>query len=61
MDNVEELNELQTKLSTAVDENNQLRKGLEEILDSIKEQDGKSDVKIESETLTNLLEILDSK
>ena len=44
-----------------MEENNDLRKGMEEILDSVKEQDGKSNVVISAPTLDKLLDILDAR
>ncbi|XP_072743789.1 centrosomal protein of 290 kDa isoform X2 [Anoplolepis gracilipes] len=42
-----------------IEENEALRKGMHEIMDSIRNQDGKSEVEIQSSTLERLLEALD--
>lgn len=63
-----EVEELKTKLSEQkmrfkeiYDENDKLRLGMHEILESIKNQDGTSDVMVSSPVLENLLNILDSR
>ena len=50
-----------TKNEEMLDENDKLRAGMHEILDSIKEQDGESDVMVSSPILEKLLAILDSR
>ncbi len=42
-------------------ENEQLRVGMHEILDSIRQQDGRSDVAVASETLERLVAIMDNR
>ncbi|KAK7869946.1 hypothetical protein R5R35_013722 [Gryllus longicercus] len=44
-----------------IGENEALRKGMHEILDSIRNQDGCSDVQVQSESLERLLEALDAR
>ncbi|OAD55251.1 hypothetical protein WN48_05217 [Eufriesea mexicana] len=51
--------ELQENMQLIIDENEALRTGMHEILDSIRNQDGKSTVEIQSSTLERLLEALD--
>ena len=53
--------ETESKIEDLMEENDSLRKGMEEILDSVREQDGKSDVTIKSPTLDKLLSILDAR
>ncbi|CAH1399918.1 unnamed protein product [Nezara viridula] len=53
--------ELEDKLRLAIEENESLRKGLHEILESIQKQDGKTRVVIESECLESLLDALDAR
>ncbi|CAK9795503.1 Centrosomal protein of 290 kDa [Anthophora quadrimaculata] len=50
---------LQENIQLVVEENEALRTGMHEILDSIRNQDGKSTVEIQSHTLERLLEALD--
>ncbi|XP_046686509.1 centrosomal protein of 290 kDa-like [Homalodisca vitripennis] len=52
---------LENKLKDVVDENEALRKGMHEILDSVRSHDGASTVQIESACLERLLEALDSR
>ncbi|XP_043268988.1 centrosomal protein of 290 kDa [Venturia canescens] len=54
-----ELDELRENVRIVIDENEALRKGMHEILDSIRDQDGKSEVEVHSGTLERLLEALD--
>ena len=56
-----ELGENKTKYEDLFDENNKLREGMHEILDSVKDQDGQSDVIVTSPVLEKLLTILDAK
>ena len=56
-----ELNIQKTKYEDLLEENNKLRIGMHEILDSIKEQDGHSDVLVTSPVLEKLLTILDAR
>ena len=51
--------QLEEKLKEMTDENEALRKGMHEILDSIHGQDGVSAVQVESQSLERLLEALD--
>ncbi|CAL7934044.1 unnamed protein product [Xylocopa violacea] len=53
------ISELQENMQLVVEENEALRRGMHEILDSIRNQDGKSVVEIQSSTLERLLEALD--
>ncbi|KOC58823.1 Centrosomal protein of 290 kDa [Habropoda laboriosa] len=53
------ISELQENVQLVVDENEALRTGMHEILDSIRNQDGTSTVEIQSHTLERLLEALD--
>ncbi|PNF43192.1 hypothetical protein B7P43_G15673 [Cryptotermes secundus] len=55
------LHQLENKLQEVTTENEALRKGMHEILDSIHNQDGSSSVQVESNTLERLLEALDSR
>lgn len=57
----EEVSQLRAKNDDLFEENDGLRAGLQEALDSIKDSDGKSDVRIEAPTLEKLLTILDAK
>ncbi|XP_015431660.1 PREDICTED: centrosomal protein of 290 kDa [Dufourea novaeangliae] len=50
---------LQQNVQLVIEENEALRTGMHEILDSIRNQDGKSIVEIQSSTLERLLEALD--
>ncbi|XP_063223757.1 centrosomal protein of 290 kDa-like [Bacillus rossius redtenbacheri] len=52
---------LEDKLRGVTKENEALRVGMHEILDSIRSQDGSSDVRLESECLERLLEALDAR
>ncbi|XP_043474631.1 centrosomal protein of 290 kDa isoform X2 [Leptopilina heterotoma] len=54
-----EIKRIKDDVQFFVEENSALRKGMHEILDSIRNQDGKSAVQIQSETLERLLEALD--
>ncbi|XP_076389728.1 centrosomal protein 290kDa [Megachile rotundata] len=51
--------ELKQNMQFVIEENEALRTGMHEILDSIRNQDGKSIVEIQSSTLERLLEALD--
>ncbi|XP_034174302.2 centrosomal protein 290kDa [Osmia lignaria lignaria] len=51
--------ELKQNMQLVIEENEALRTGMHEILDSIRNQDGKSIVEIQSSTLERLLEALD--
>ncbi|XP_017893114.1 centrosomal protein of 290 kDa [Ceratina calcarata] len=53
------ISEVQENMQLIIDENEALRRGMHEILDSIRSQDGKSVVEIQSSTLERLLEALD--
>ena len=55
------LNEQKLRFKEIYDENDKLRLGMHEILESIKNQDGTSDVMGSSPVLENLLNILDSR
>ncbi|XP_077268211.1 centrosomal protein 290kDa isoform X2 [Temnothorax americanus] len=50
---------LELKSDILIEENEALRTGMHEIMDSIRNQDGKSEVEIQSSTLERLLEALD--
>ena len=52
---------LQGKYDDIFEENDKLRQGMHEILDSVKDQDGKSDVVVSCPVLENLLTILDAR
>ncbi|CAG5073805.1 Similar to cep290: Centrosomal protein cep290 (Drosophila melanogaster) [Cotesia congregata] len=54
-----EYDEVQKNMKIIVEENEALRKGMHEILDSIHDQDGKSSIEIQSDILERLLETLD--
>ena len=56
-----ELSELRAKLEDLMEENDGLRKGMREILDSVRNQDASSDVKIEAPEIERLLGILDAR
>ncbi|KAK9504809.1 hypothetical protein O3M35_008993 [Rhynocoris fuscipes] len=56
-----ELTEMEEKIKLLIDENEGLRKGLHEIMESIRTQDGSSNVVIESESLERVIEALDSR
>ena len=56
-----ELNSQKTKYDDLLYENDKLRIGMHEILDSIKEQDGQSDVLVSSPVLEKLLVVLDAR
>ena len=56
-----ELSTVNSKNEEMMEENNKLREGMHEILDSIKDQDGKSDVVVSCPTLEQLLIILDAR
>ncbi|XP_039287581.1 centrosomal protein of 290 kDa [Nilaparvata lugens] len=56
-----EKEEAQARLKEMIDENEALRKGMHEILDSIRSHDASSLIHIESEGLERLLEALDSR
>ncbi|KMQ92334.1 centrosomal protein [Lasius niger] len=51
--------EINQNIQIVIEENEALRKGMHEIMDSIRNQDGKSEVEIQSSTLERLLEALD--
>ncbi|XP_014239270.1 centrosomal protein of 290 kDa-like isoform X2 [Cimex lectularius] len=55
------IQEIEEKYKALIGENESLRKGLHEIMESIKFQDGQSKVSIESECLEKLLDALDSR
>ncbi|KAI5749814.1 hypothetical protein M8J76_010394 [Diaphorina citri] len=57
----EEAHILENKLKDVIEENEALRKGMHEILDSIKETESNSLIRIESTCLERLLEALDSR
>uniref|UniRef100_A0A8D8T8K0 Centrosomal protein of 290 kDa n=1 Tax=Cacopsylla melanoneura TaxID=428564 RepID=A0A8D8T8K0_9HEMI len=57
----EEAHILENKLKDVIEENEALRKGMHEILDSIKETESNSVMRIESSCLERLLEALDSR
>ncbi|XP_046435026.1 centrosomal protein of 290 kDa [Neodiprion fabricii] len=54
-----EIEEIKNNVRIVVEENEALRKGMHEILDSVHKQDGSCAVEIQSETLEQLLEALD--
>ncbi|KAK0157068.1 hypothetical protein PV327_011425, partial [Microctonus hyperodae] len=54
-----DMTEIQENIRIVIEENEALRKGMHEIMDSIRNQDGKSSVEVQSETLERLLEALD--
>ncbi|KAG7212966.1 hypothetical protein KM043_002306 [Ampulex compressa] len=54
-----DIDQLRKNAQIVIEENEALRKGMHEILDSIRNQDGKSAVEIQSSTLERLLEALD--
>ena len=56
-----ELSELRASLDDLMEENDGLRKGMREILDSVRDQDASSDVKIEAPEIERLLGILDAR
>ena len=56
-----DLNEQRNKYNELFDENDKLRLGMHEILESVKDQDGTSDVKVTSPILENLITILDAR
>ena len=56
-----DLMNLQGKYDDIFEENDKLRQGMHEILDSVKDQDGKSDVVVSCPVLENLLTILDAR
>ena len=56
-----ELSELRVKLEDLMEENDGLRKGMQEILDSVRNQDASSDVKIQAPEIERLLGILDAR
>ncbi|XP_035723608.1 centrosomal protein of 290 kDa-like isoform X1 [Vespa mandarinia] len=51
--------DIRKEMKLVIDENEALRRGMHEILDSIRSQDGKSSVEVHSYTLERLLEALD--
>ncbi|XP_076766849.1 centrosomal protein 290kDa [Xylocopa sonorina] len=53
------ISELEENMQLVIEENEALRRGMHEILDSIRNQDGKSVVEIQSSALERLLEALD--
>lgn len=56
-----EVRELEERVQMLIEENEGLRKGLHEIMESIQKQDGSSNVIIESESLEKILELLDAR
>ncbi|XP_026827696.1 centrosomal protein of 290 kDa isoform X2 [Ooceraea biroi] len=54
-----DVSKLNQNIRILVEENEALRTGMHEIMDSIRSQDGKSEVEIQSDTLERLLEALD--
>ncbi|XP_011300810.1 centrosomal protein of 290 kDa isoform X2 [Fopius arisanus] len=54
-----EMDGLQENVRVVIEENEALRKGMHEILDSIRDQDGKGPIDVQSGTLERLLEALD--
>ncbi|KAL0133342.1 hypothetical protein PUN28_000825 [Cardiocondyla obscurior] len=54
-----DISEINQNIQILIEENEALRKGMHEIMDSIRNQDGKSEVEIQSSTLERLLEALD--
>ena len=56
-----EVSELGARLDDLMEENDGLRKGMREILDSVRNQDASSDVKIEAPEIERLLGILDAR
>ncbi|KAJ1521521.1 hypothetical protein ONE63_003184 [Megalurothrips usitatus] len=57
----QEQQQLNIERQTLIEENEALRQGLHDILDSVHSQDGKSCVRLESEVLEHLLHALDSR
>ncbi|CAI6368037.1 unnamed protein product [Macrosiphum euphorbiae] len=53
--------ELEDNVKELIDENESLRKGMHEILDSVHNQDGSSVVRIECQSLERLLEAMDAR
>uniref|UniRef100_A0A146M1W4 Centrosomal protein n=2 Tax=Lygus hesperus TaxID=30085 RepID=A0A146M1W4_LYGHE len=53
--------DIENRIKMVIEENEALRKGMHEIMESIKNQDGSAKVVVESETLERLLEMLDSR
>ncbi|KAK3922678.1 Centrosomal protein of 290 kDa [Frankliniella fusca] len=53
--------QLDIEHQTLIEENEALRQGLHDILDSVHHQDGKSNVRLESKILEHLLQALDSR
>ncbi|KAF6213573.1 hypothetical protein GE061_011294 [Apolygus lucorum] len=53
--------DVENRITMVIEENEALRKGMHEIMESIKNQDGSAKVNVESETLERLLEMLDSR
>ncbi|XP_058789831.1 centrosomal protein cep290-like isoform X2 [Phymastichus coffea] len=56
-----ELRRIKENVKWIIEENEALRQGMHEILDSIHNQDGRSMISIQSKTLENLLEALDAR
>ncbi|XP_011049830.1 PREDICTED: centrosomal protein of 290 kDa [Acromyrmex echinatior] len=54
-----DISEVNQNIQILIEENEALRTGMHEIMDSIRNQDGKSEVEIQSSTLERLLEALD--
>ncbi|XP_028048311.1 centrosomal protein of 290 kDa isoform X2 [Monomorium pharaonis] len=54
-----DISEVNQNVQILIEENEALRTGMHEIMDSIRNQDGKSEVEIQSSTLERLLEALD--
>ncbi|XP_011701872.1 PREDICTED: centrosomal protein of 290 kDa isoform X2 [Wasmannia auropunctata] len=54
-----DISEVNRNIQILIEENEALRTGMHEIMDSIRNQDGKSEVEIQSSTLERLLEALD--
>ncbi|XP_015607794.1 centrosomal protein of 290 kDa isoform X2 [Cephus cinctus] len=56
-----EIDEIKANVRIVIEENEALRKGMHEILDSIHNHDGKGIVEVQSDTLERLLEALDMR
>lgn len=61
MEGEQELSEMHAKHDDLMEENDGLRKAMQEILDSIRGQDASSDVKIVSPEIERLLGVLDAR
>lgn len=53
--------EMQNKFENLMVENDNLRRSLQEVLESIRTQDAQSDVKIQSESLEQVIAMLDAR